>query len=139
VGIIHHKNLAIASDAASAPSATGTQGLPYSVTRLQPPRLRLLAASTRAALLLLRKIGNHHVILSEAKNLSHIEILRFAQDDKAGFRNRNYLLPLSLTFAFTFSSSSPNSPLAFSIFSGSLSLIVSTAFSMRPRTLPLAT
>jgi hypothetical protein len=32
-----------------------------------------------------------HVILSEAKNLSHIEILRFAQDDKTGFRNRNYL------------------------------------------------
>jgi hypothetical protein len=30
-----------------------------------------------------------HVILSEAKNLSHIEILRFAQDDKIGFRNRN--------------------------------------------------
>jgi hypothetical protein len=32
-----------------------------------------------------------HVILSDAKNLSHIEILRYAQDDKTGFRDRNQL------------------------------------------------
>jgi hypothetical protein len=32
-----------------------------------------------------------HVILSIAKNLSHIEILCYAQDDKTGFRNRDIL------------------------------------------------
>jgi hypothetical protein len=38
-----------------------------------------------------------HVILSEAKNLSHIEILRYAQDDKTDFRNRNELYVCPIT------------------------------------------